>query len=89
MNTQQLADHIVTGIYGRRASRRAARNLAEHKRQQDHTRPKMWIHAHINSRATHKPGELAELVKWSKDRPADLRDWHEYLNETRAMRGRA
>jgi len=81
MNAQQLATHIVEGHFGRRQQRRAAHQRAELQRQADFTRPIWWVHAHINSRAPHKPGHLAQLVA---DRsPDNFRDWQQHLNESR------
>lgn len=84
MNNAQLANHIVSGFYGRRQQRRARQELTRLQTQQACTQPKTWVLAHINLRINYKSGELARLVAWSKTRPADSRDWQEYLQESRA-----
>jgi hypothetical protein len=81
VNTQQLAEHIVLGHYGRRQHRKAARERADIQRQADFTRPRWWVLAHIETRADYKPGQFAQMVA---DRsPDNYRNWQEYLNESR------
>lgn len=89
MTTTQTAAHLVQILAGKTQARKYARLRAEQQRQADHTRPKWWIHARINTRARHGAGELLELVKFAHDNPAHLRDWHEYLNEARQLRASA
>lgn len=58
---------------------------ADAQRLADHTRPRWWIHARINTRATDAPGTLAATV-------ADLStraDFYNYMQETRTMRHRS
>lgn len=80
------AEIITEILTGKTPQRRAQRAANEQRRINDHSRPKWWVHAHINTRAGNAPGHLADLVVSGKQDPAQARDWADYLDETRRMR---
>ena len=67
------------------SNQRRKRNQSEERRIADHTRPRWWVHAHINTRATDAPGTLAATVADQSTRA----DFEDYLTETRTMRRRS
>lgn len=62
-------------------ARKQAKQAARQQRLANHRAPRLWVHAHIESRADYKSGYLAELV--ADNHPITRNHWQNYLAESR------